>query len=683
MSKLSISELDFDGIKTNLKEFLQSQTEFDGYDFEGAGLNVLLDVLAYNTHYNAFYLNMIANEMFLDSASLRQSIVSHAKLLGYTPRSSTSALARVNVTIAKSNSDPTTILSLPRFTAFTSQSIDGQSYQFLSTEEVVTSNVGNQFVFSNVTIREGTPAVYVFNVDNLSNPKQIFELPDLNIDISTLEVVVQKSSTETLQTKYTLAENATEVKTNTPVYYLEEGEGGRYRIYFGDNVFGRKLENSNILIVSYINTNGAGANGIEKFRLSDSLLAGATSSVITIDRSSSGSEKELAEDIKFSAPKSFISNNRAVTKNDYITLINKRYPFFDSVNVWGGEENEPPVYGKVFVTAKPKLGFEITQSQKQFLINEIIKPISILTVTPEFVDVDYNYLLLSVEAVYDKRQTSKSPGEITRAIRNAILLFSVDNLNTFNSTFKLSKLLRDVDNSELSIQYSTADVFLQKRVIPRLGVTSTYILNYGTELKRGSTSKDRIFSSPGVKLRDNFDAIRTCFFEEVPDSFSGIESVDIFSSGANFTSTPRIIIEGDGVGAKAEAVIVNGKIKNVKVIQSGSGYTNAIIQVEGGGGSDAILKPVIKNRIGKLRSFFFDDNNIKTILNSEAGVINYDTGKITLAEFTPIEVEDAFGVIKFNAKPESFTFQSSRSSMITLDQFDPNSIVIKLKNILD
>lgn len=682
-SKLSVAELDFDAIKTSLKTYLQSQSEFSDYDFEGAGMNILLDTLAYNTHLNAFYLNMVANEMFLDSSSLRQSVVSHAKLLGYTPRSTTASQAVVDVVITKADGDTTTILSLPRFTNFTSQSLDGQSYIFLSTEEDVVANVGSTFTFSNVAIKEGISASYVFEVNNSVNPKQIFDLPDDNIDTLTLQVLVQKSSTETQTDVYTLATDSTEVTSTSKVYYLEEGNSGKYRIYFGDNIFGAKLEDGNLVAVTYITTSGSVANGLNKFKLSTSLLAGSTSNVSTVVKSSGGSIRELAEDIKFSAPKSFISNNRAVTKNDYVTLINRKYPYFDAVNVWGGEEESPPVYGKVYIAAKPKLGFEITEAEKSYLINEVIKPFSVLTVTPEFVDVNYNYLLLDVNVIYDPRLTSKTPGQLESAIRQAILSFSSDTLNTFTSTFKLSKLLKYIDDADTAISSSTADVFIQKQFSPILNSAENYVLSFETELRRGASSLDKLYSTPAYSQVDATGVTRSVFLEETPQSFSGIESVQVINPGANYTKTPTVTINGDGEGAELRAVIVNGKLKSVEVVSMGTNYTTALLSIDNASGdtagTGATAKAVIQGRTGIIRSYYFDSTGAKKILNSSAGTIDYVNGVIYLNNFAPIDVADNLEVIKIAAKPNTLEFGSSKSTLITLDSFDPAAIVINLK----
>ena len=684
-SKLSVAELDFDAIKASLKNYLKSQSEFSDYDFEGAGINILLDILAYNTHYNSFYLNMVANEMFMDSASLRQSVVSHAKLLGYTPRSATASEAIVDVVVTKSPSDPTTTLVLPRFSAFNSQSLEGESYIFLATEDTITSNVGNTFTFSNVAIREGSSSSYVFTVASIDNPKQIFELPDSDIDTGTLVVIVQKSAQETEQTTYTLATDATEVTSTSAVYYLEEGNSGKYRIYFGDDIYGKKLTDGNLVAVSYINTKGSVANGLTKFKLATQLLPSATSNVTTVINSAGGSVRELVDGIKFSAPKSFISNNRAVTKNDYITMINKKYPYFDAISVWGGEEQSPPVYGKVFIAAKPRLGYEITDVEKSYVINEVIKPFSILTVTPEFVETNYNYILLNIDVLYDPSLTSKTPGQVQTAVKNAIISFSQDTLNTFTSSFKLSKLLRYIDDADTSISSSTADVFIQKRFSPILNSAENYTLTFDTELRRGATSKDKLFSTPSYSQQDATGITRNVFIEETPQSYSGIESVEIVTSGSNYTKTPIVTINGDGQGANLTATLVNGKIKSISVDSPGTNYTTAVLTIENASGdtsgSGATAKAIIQGKTGILRSYYFDGTGAKKVLDPNAGTIDYVKGIIQLNNFAPISIQDDLGELRIASKPNSLEFHSTRSTLITLDTFDPAAIIINVKPI--
>jgi len=359
-------------------------------------------------------------------------------------------------------------------------------------------------------------------------------------------------------------------------------------------------------------------------------------------------------------------------------LINRKYPYFDAVNVWGGEENIPPVYGKVFVTAKPRVGFEVTQGEKDYLVNTVLKPISVMTVTPQFVDVDYNYLLLQIQATYDPRLTSKNAGQIVSTIKNAVLGFSDQYLNTFNSTFKASRLLRLIDDSDTSIINSTVDLFIQKRIPVTLNVSKDYILEFGTELERCSSASERMYSTPGFTQLDTAGVRRTCYIEEVPDSFTGIEEVEVVLTGSNYTSTPVLTVVGDGVGARVEAVIVNRKFKSVRVLEPGTGYTTATIQITGGGGTGATLNPIIQGRTGRLRTYYYDDSDIKTVLNDNAGIVNYNSGRVSILNLNPIAIDDPQGFLRFNAKPNSLTFKSQRQSLTTLDEFDLGAITVNL-----
>ena len=343
--KLVISELDFFGIKENLKSFLRDQSEFTDFDFEASGMNILLDVLAYNTHYMAFYNNMIANEMFMDTALLRDSIVSHAKLLGYTPVSSVSPRAKVQLQITRSSGTQTTLV-LPKYTKFQCAPIDSVSYTFVNDKTAVGTYdpTCGRFCFDNLYIKQGTPTTYVFTYDPTNNPTQTFELPDNGIDTLTLDVIVQESATSLRREKFMLATDATATTGTSPVYFLDETRGGKFQLYFGDGVIGKSLTAGNLVIVTYLRTNGAAANKANAFTLIESVGGFTTSIVFPLEAASGGKSPQDIDRVRFAATKAFASGNRGVTKNDIIGLINSKYPYFQSVNVWGGEENDPPVY---------------------------------------------------------------------------------------------------------------------------------------------------------------------------------------------------------------------------------------------------------------------------------------------------------------------------------------------------
>jgi hypothetical protein len=682
--KLVVSELDFSEIKANLKNFLRDQSEFSDFDFEAAGINVLLDILAYNTHYMAFYNNMIANEMFLDTAILRDSVVSHAKMLGYTPRSSVAARAMINLQIIRPSGDTTASLTLPKFTKFQSTPIDGISYTFvnLDARTVDYDPTCNRFCFDDLFIYQGQPLTYTFTYNSTNNPSQSFELPDAGIDTGTLSVIVQESSSSLRRESYTLSTDATAVTSNSAVYYLDETQNGKYKIYFGDGIIGKSLTNGNLVIVSYIRTEGAAANKSNAFTLIETVGGFTNSIVFPMSAASGGASQETVAKIRFTAPKAYVSNGRGVTKDDIIAIVNRNYPYFEAINVWGGEENIPPVYGKIFIAAKPTAGFEITESEKLTVINDIIKPVSVVTVIPEFVDVDYNYLNVFVDFYFDSTKTNRSADSLRALVRNAILEFRNTDLNNFNSRFKISRLLRNIDDSEISVLYSDAVVTITKRLIPQVGASRNYTLDFGTSISR-EDPKNRIFSTPAFNKFDDEGVLRECFFEETPGTSSGIEGITILEAPRSYEKTPTISVSGDGVGANAYPIIVNGRVTQIVVDKPGINYTTAtaILINEDGVDTTARFNVSVQGRFGSLRTYFFDDNNIKTVLDPEAGFVDYQLGRITLNQFDPFSINDPLKIMRFTAKPATNNFESSRNKIITLDDSDPTSIVINARTI--
>lgn len=685
-SKLVISEPDFFTIKASLKNFLKSQSTFADYDFEGSTLSQLIDLLSYNTHYLSFYMNMIANESFLDSAALRDSVVSHAKMLGYTPSSVRSAAARIDLSFTLANNPGVgaiSSLTLPKFTKFSSSAVDGINYTFTNLDEVTVKKSGNAFTFSDLNIYEGTPITQVFTYSEQLNSLQEFKLMDKNIDTSTIEVIVQTSSIDLSQQTFTHAADATTVTANSNVFYIDEISGGNYKIYFGSGILGKKLSDGNIVVVTYLISNGANANKAKSFKLLDS-VGGLSEGTIVVDQvAAGGAGIESIETIKALAPKTFASSGRAVTKNDYIALIQQRYPSFEAVNVWGGEENVPPIYGKVFVSAKPSAGYEISRTEKDYIIREIINPISILTVTPEFVDPDFNFLNLNVRVTYDPTATTLTPGELSSLVRGRINNYANTYLDQFNSYFKISRLMHDVDMAHPSIVSNDIDVKIEKRLTPVLGVSRNYVIKFFTELKR-STGADRIGSSPAYTAYDNEGILREFYFEESPLSSTGISAVQVIRGGSDLITAPRLQVNGDGVGASLKAVVTNGKITSVNVDKTGSDYSTAAIKAYDQDDKlleNVILKPIIENTTGKLRSYYFDNNNIKIIFSEDAGTIDYQQGIITLSQFNPLDVIDAFKTIKFFATPKNTLFNSERNTIITLDIDNQSQVTIDMLKV--
>ncbi|NDB60591.1 hypothetical protein EB001_19410, partial [bacterium] len=442
---LKVADLDFFSIKNNLKNYLRSQSTFQDYDFEGSGMSVLLDILAYNTYYNAFYMNMAANEAFLDTAQIRNNIVSHAKMLNYVPMSKRGSEALVNVLVTPGpteNKDSQYII-LDKWTNFTGAAVDGVNYPFVAIHSNTASkSVDGTYLFTNVTIKQGETITRQFLVEP-SNSSRRFQIPSANVDTTTLTVTVQESNSNIQTTEYSLASDITEITSNSTVYFLEEDHDLNYTIYFGDNYIGKKPANGNIVIVTYLDTVGSRANSIARFSMTDGDGVSNLRSnvrVTVVSSAKGGTDKETEDQIRFRAPNFYTSQNRAVTSSDYETLITKDFNNIESVSVWGGEENDPPIYGKVFMSLKTKGYYTLTNLEKDTIKNTLIKKRNVITVEPEIVDPEYVFVQIRGTVRYNPNYTTKTQGQLVSLIKESVFNYSIKELYTFKSTFKLSKL---------------------------------------------------------------------------------------------------------------------------------------------------------------------------------------------------------------------------------------------------
>jgi hypothetical protein len=683
-SNIQITDLDFNDIKTNLRNFLKSQNALKDYNFEGSALSVLLDILSYNTQYNAYYLNMVANEMFLDSAIQRESVVSLAKLLNYTPKSAIAPEATINVLV---NQVTDASLTLPKNAQFLSENIDGTNYNFVTTDSSTVAVSGQQALFSNVSIKQGIVSSISYQVDSTTNPTYTFSIPDENVDTTTLLVSVQQSVSNTTYEIFTKASDVLLLTAESTVYFLQEGVNGLYEINFGDGILGKKLVNGNIVNLNYLSTSGSGSAGANSFINMNSIGGFSNVTVTSVQPASFGQDRESVDSIKFQAPKSFSAQKRAVTKEDYITAIqqNNLGYSFDAVNVWGGQENDVPIYGQVFISLKPAGSYNLTQLQKQKLIQDVIKPISVLTVTPTIVDPDYSYLQLTINVLYDPNKTNLTSSQIKTNVKTAILNLAASQLNTFNSTFNITNFNNVVNNVSSSIITNEISVQVQKKFFPILTVPTTYSLYYGTPLKRGMFQSG-ISTSPSLQFRDpdNLSSIIDGVqIEEMPSSTGGVESISIINPGFGYQSAPTIEILGDGVGATAEAVIsITGSLKSINITNKGSGYTNAIVKITAKSndttGQLAAAIVNLEGRYGTLRSFYNNNENVKIILNSSVGTIDYNLGVITLENFNPYGVQNDLGQLTVSANPTTSIISSTYNRIITVDSFDPNSIIVNV-----
>ncbi len=474
-STISVTELDFDDIKVSLKNFLKSQPEFLDFNFEGSAISLLIDMLAYNTYQNAYYTSMVGNEMFLDSAQLRESVVSRAKMLNYMPTSARGANTNFTITITPTGS-PTSV-TVDKNTEWTA-SVDGQTLKFV-TPEAYTLTSDNNYS-GTITVVEGQPLTHRFTVDNLDT--QRFILPNENVDTSSIVVDVQESATDTSSTRYNLANDLTQVQANSAVYFLEEESENQYEVYFGDGVLGKKPDNGNIVIINYRSCNGVLGNDIGTFT-DPSTVAGSSVFTKTVNANTSGGAAfETIDSIKFNAPKNFEAQNRAVLAEDYKRIILRETGDIQSISVWGGEENDPPIYGKVYLAVKPVTGNVISSTRKN-QIKDILKKHNVLSIDTEFVDAQYLYVNPTTTVRWDPNATTLSAGAVQDKINTAISSFETNNLNDFEKQkFRFSKFTRVIDDADPSIMSSLTDILMERRFAPSTTTKATYNIPFNQKL---------------------------------------------------------------------------------------------------------------------------------------------------------------------------------------------------------
>lgn len=512
--RLNVSEIDFSEIRQNLKEFLSSQETLQDYDFEGSAISTIIDMLSYVTHYNAVNANIGINETFLDTAQFRGSVVGHARQLGYTPRSASAAGAVINITVNGAPSGET--LVIPRGHKFRAR-IDNVSYSFVTLEEFTTTNG----TFENVPIRQVSLNNIEFVYDAQSSEKYL--IPDQNADTSTLLVRVFDSSSKTTSTPFVPAKSLTSIDGNSNVYYLSENPDGLFEITFGDGILGTSPENGNIISVEYGSTKKADANGATVFSSIDPISGFSDISITTAQRARGGGERESIESIKKNAPMTFAAQNRAVTSRDYEAIIRESFANLRSIKVWGGEENDPPIYGKTFISINPKNTEFLTIQEKEFITDSIVGPKKVSTITPEVIDPIFLYITFEVFFKYDPSLTNLSKTELETTVTENIREFSNVELNEFDSVFRYSNLLREIDNTDSAVLNSFARVYISRRFVPTVGVKRTYTLNYSVDLFESFGTRPVIRSSS----RFTVDGVDDCRFTDIQGSDGSREVIII------------------------------------------------------------------------------------------------------------------------------------------------------------
>ena len=517
--RLTVTEFDFDEVKNNLKIFLKGQTDFTDYDFEGSGMSALLDVLAYNTHYLGFNANMLANEMFLDSSSLRSSVVSHAKTLGYVPISSRCPVATVDIVL---NTTSLVNATMPAGTIFKS-SVGGISYQFVTAANRTSSNIGSGIPYLNTKIYEGTYVTTRYTVDT-SEADQRFLITDNRADTSTLIVSVKTSSGNTTSTTYTEATDITQLSATSDVYFLQEVEAAKYEVYFGDGIIGSALSDDNIVTLTYVVGNRAAANGAAVFTNSTTISGISDVAVATVDIANGGGDPESLQSIKYNAPLDYASQGRCVTAEDFKVYTKQLYPNAQSIQVFGGESGSfdsslgvvsTAEYGKVFIAIKSNTGLALTATEKSQLVSDFGK-YKVMSITPVIVDAETVFLILNTTFKYDSSKTIASVDELETVVTNALVSYNDLNLEQFDGLFRYSKVLSLIDNSQSSILSNSTNITMAKLFTPNLTASTAYYIYFNNAFYNphsGHNAADGgIIASTGFYISG--DAVNVRYFDD-------------------------------------------------------------------------------------------------------------------------------------------------------------------------
>jgi hypothetical protein len=495
---LRVSELDFDTIKQNLKTFYASQAVFSDYVFEGSALSTLIDVLAYNTHYNAIMANMLANEMFLDSAVARGSAISIAKQLDYCPTSYRTATAVVDITVNNPTGNPTSII-LPKNSKFTSV-IDGVTYTFITLDTYETSPVNGVYKFSGVSLYEGTLKTYSYVVAT-QNAQNKYIIPDTQVAMDHLTVYVQNSVSDLTLSRFYESRDITQVGALSKVYFVEASSNNLYEVYFGDGVLGASPVNGNIVILEYMTTAGSVANTAKVFKSAASIGGSSSIAISTISAATGGKELEAIDSIKRNAPKAYTAQNRMVTPADVQSLLPILYADIKSVSVWGGEENNPPHYGVVYISIEPKNGGTLTVSQKTDILTNIIPAKRMISVEYKIVDPQYIFLKVDSVAYYDPSKSIYDANALKLIVKNAIATYSNTELTKFEGVFRHSKLSAKIDAADKSIVSNITKFTLHQYLTPVYGQMINYAIDfYNPIYKNEFETAENSVSSSGFRI---------------------------------------------------------------------------------------------------------------------------------------------------------------------------------------
>jgi hypothetical protein len=535
MALVNFTSLDFEEIKTSIKDYIRANSSFTDYDFEGSNLSVIIDTLAYNTYISSYNANMVSNEVFIDSATLRENVVSLARNIGYVPRSRQSSTANISFFVDVQNPNSLFLTLQKGIVCSTTSSFGGQSFIFSIPENITVPIVDGIALFEDIKIFEGTFITQEIEV-NAVNFDEKYILQNENIDINTLRVFVRENILSNTSVKYKLSDNIINVRPSSRVFYIQEIEDQRYEIIFGDNIFGKKLEPSNIIEISYIVTNGEIGNGISNFTYSGRIIDNNENSITeglslitTISESRNGSEIESVNSVKKYAPRIYSTQNRAVTSSDYESIIPKIYPQTESVSVFGGEQLIPPQYGKVFITIKPIEGNFLSNGIKTNIKNEL-KKYSVAGIIPEILDLKYLYIEIFSNVYYNTNLSRSVSSDKDKVTKNIERFSKSDELNRYGARFKYSKFLNIIDNSTQSITSNITSVQMRRDLRPELNKFAEYEICYGNSFHIKNNCEGYNIKTSGFKVDGIFD---TVYIGDIPKVNKKEGSLFLFTLKSN------------------------------------------------------------------------------------------------------------------------------------------------------
>ena len=543
MALVNFTNLDFDQIKSSIRQYLKANSNFTDYNFEGSNISTIIDILAYNTYISSYNANMISNEVFIDSATLRENVVSLARNIGYVPHSRSASKANITffVDVSSFVNNPITLTLKTGIVCTTSTSVDNQNFSFGIPQDITVPIVNGIALFENIDVYEGNFVVNNFTVD-LNNPRQRFILDNPNIDIDSIEVFVRDTQASNIKRSFKISKNLFNINSDSRIFFIQEIEDQRYELIFGDGVFGKKLEDLNYIEVSYNITNGESGNGISSFSFSGRIIDNngrvvtrGISLVTANSQSQNGREIETVESIKKYAPRRYSSQNRAVTTTDYETIIPTLYPEAESISVFGGEDLNPPKYGRVYISIKPING-PFVSNQVKDNIQLSLRRFSVAGIVPEIIDLKYLYIETDTTVYYNSNNTS-SPDYLKNIIFDNIKRYSDSKeLNKYGARFKYSKYLKMIDDSNMSVTSNITKITVRRDLRPELNKFADYEICYGNQFHIKSMNGYNIKSS-GFRVAGFND---TLYLSDIPDSTGEAGSIFFFKLQS---STQPIVVK--------------------------------------------------------------------------------------------------------------------------------------------